>query len=158
MQYLKIFWSPGKVQSLCTQILYYFVISNNKSHWSLWISFFFPSRSIFQLHCRSPLLTSKYNGGGNAGTLGTQKELVKDASKNLKEIYSWIKIICMINIILTAYCQITPDPSSFWGSKNISAIHSVRCLAWKGFQTANSNLFCLDNFVNIPRLGVDGCE
>lgn len=42
----------------------------------------------------------------------TQKELVKDPSKNLGEI-SWIKIICMINVILTAYCHITPDLSSF---------------------------------------------
>lgn len=95
------------------QILYYFVTYNTKFHWSLWTKlFFFLFDQSFNFIVNLPSWLQKIVAAEMPLLWDTQKELVKDPSKNVDEIGS-IKIICMINVILTAYCHITPDLSSF---------------------------------------------
>lgn len=122
------------------QILYYFVTSNNKFHWSLWISlFFFPFDLSFNFIVNLPSWLQKIMAAEMRLLWDAQKELVKVASQKLEEI-SWIEVICMINIILTAYCHITPDLSSFGVQKILAQFTPY--VAWREKVSKPQTLIC----------------
>ena len=116
MRYLKVFLHQEKfnpfVHKTWSDSVLFCDIQYQISLESLDKTFFFLFDQSFNFIVNLPSWLQKIVAAEMPLLWDTQKELVKDPSKNVDEI-SWIKIICMINVILTAYCHITPDLSSF---------------------------------------------